>query len=147
MSKPPGSYSSKEVSSLTELSLRQLAYWEVTGMVVPSIGQARGSGTRRYYSVDDIILLRCIRILQDNGWSTQRVRRFVNAILDVIQDSDPIRYVFTMDKDGATVVCKTIEGIAASTSSLESSNAPVLYVVLDTLVPIIRNVVQLAFTW
>ena len=53
------------------ITYRQLDYWARTGLVVPEIRPATGSGTQRLYSFRDILLLKVIKRLIDAGVSLQ----------------------------------------------------------------------------
>ena len=56
------------------ITYRQLDYWARTGLVVPSIRRAEGSGTQRLYSFRDILLLRVVKRFLDVGISLQQIR-------------------------------------------------------------------------
>ena len=56
------------------ITYRQLDYWARTGLVVPSIRNAEGSGTQRLYSFRDILLLRVVKRFLDVGISLQQIR-------------------------------------------------------------------------
>ena len=56
------------------ITYRQLDYWARTGLVVPEIRQAGGSGTQRLYSFRDILLLRIVKRFLDVGISLQQIR-------------------------------------------------------------------------
>lgn len=56
------------------ITYRQLDYWARTGLVVPSIRNAGGSGTQRLYSFRDILLLRVVKRFLDVGISLQQIR-------------------------------------------------------------------------
>lgn len=56
------------------ITYRQLDYWARTGLVVPEIRQAGGSGTQRLYSFRDILLLRVVKRFLDVGISLQQIR-------------------------------------------------------------------------
>ncbi len=56
------------------ISYRQLDYWARTGLVVPELKQADGSGTQRLYSFRDILLLRVVKRFLDVGISLQQIR-------------------------------------------------------------------------
>ncbi|MBK7820271.1 MAG: MerR family transcriptional regulator [Tessaracoccus sp.] len=56
------------------ITYRQLDYWARTGLVVPSIRDAVGSGTQRLYSFRDILLLRVVKRFLDIGISLQQIR-------------------------------------------------------------------------
>lgn len=69
-------YSAQQASKLTNCSLHQLRYWDRVDLVRPSIQSTGGRpGVRRLYSFRDLVALRVVRSLLDNGMSVQRVRR------------------------------------------------------------------------
>jgi DNA-binding transcriptional MerR regulator len=55
-------FTSHEVCRLTGCTYRQLDYWVRTGLVFPSVVEARGSGSRRIFSDDDMERVKRIRI-------------------------------------------------------------------------------------
>jgi DNA-binding transcriptional MerR regulator len=56
------------------ITYRQLDYWARTGLVVPEIRDATGSGTQRLYSFRDLLMLRVVKRLLDAGISLQQIR-------------------------------------------------------------------------
>lgn len=46
--------SSRQVCRLTGVSYRQLDYWQRVGLISASVSEARGSGTQRRWSEDDV---------------------------------------------------------------------------------------------
>jgi len=56
------------------ITYRQLDYWARTGLVVPEVRNAVGSGTQRLYSFRDILLLRVVKRFLDVGISLQQIR-------------------------------------------------------------------------
>jgi DNA-binding transcriptional MerR regulator len=68
------------VCSLAGITYRQLDYWARTGLLRPSIADARGSGTQRVYSYTDLLELKVIKQLIDAGISLQRARRAVECL-------------------------------------------------------------------
>jgi DNA-binding transcriptional MerR regulator len=70
------------VCALVGITYRQLDYWARTGLLRPSIADARGSGTQRRYSYTDVVELKVIKQLLDAGISLQRARRAVECLRD-----------------------------------------------------------------
>lgn len=68
------------VCKIVGISYRQLDYWARTELLVPSVRAAKGSGTQRLYSFDDVVQLRVIKRLLDAGVSLQRVRFAVEEL-------------------------------------------------------------------
>ncbi|MFE9206679.1 MerR family transcriptional regulator [Micromonospora sp. NPDC007230] len=62
------------------ISYRQLDYWARTGLVVPSVRDASGSGTSRLYSFRDLVVLKVVKRLLDAGVSLQNIRRAIEAL-------------------------------------------------------------------
>jgi len=71
---PRAPYTTTEVARLAGVSYRQLDYWDRSGVLRPSVRSAKGSGTARRYSDDDLVRCRVIAELLRYGFSLQRVR-------------------------------------------------------------------------
>ena len=83
--KHSSSYSGLQASKVVGISYRQLDYWARTDLIRPSIADAHGSGSQRRYSYEDLLKLKLIKRLIDNGLSLQGVRRTIESI-DRIED-------------------------------------------------------------
>ena len=69
-------FTSKQAIFLSGCTSHQLRYWDKVDLVVPSIQSSNGKpGVPKLYSFRDIVSLRVIKTLLDNGMSIQRVRR------------------------------------------------------------------------
>ncbi len=88
-----------DVCRIVGISYRQLDYWARTELVTPSIRDARGSGTQRLYSFQDLVALRVIKRLLDAGVSLQRVRTAV----DYLREMDLPASGVTLFSDGKGV--------------------------------------------
>lgn len=69
-------FTAEQACRLSGCTQHQLRYWDRVGLVAPSVQGSRGRpGVRRLYSFRDLVALRVVRSLLDNGMSLQRVRR------------------------------------------------------------------------
>jgi len=69
-------FTAQQASKLTHCTAHQLRYWDKVELVQPSIQSTDGRpGRRRLYSFRDLVALRVVKSLLDNGMSVQRVRR------------------------------------------------------------------------
>jgi DNA-binding transcriptional MerR regulator len=68
-------FTSREVVTLTGISLRQLQWWDERGIVVPA-----RDGHRRLYSFEDLSEVAVICELRRRGFSLQRVRKVVRFL-------------------------------------------------------------------
>jgi len=69
-----------QVCKIVGITYRQLDYWARTGLLKPSITDARGSGTQRCYSYHDVLDLKVIKRLLDAGISLRQARRAVECL-------------------------------------------------------------------
>jgi DNA-binding transcriptional MerR regulator len=79
-SQPELGYRGPQVCSVVGITYRQLDYWARTGLLRPSITDARGSGTQRRYSYSDLVQLKVIKRLLDAGISLQQARRAIQCL-------------------------------------------------------------------
>ena len=82
------------------ITYRQLDYWARTGLVVPTIQGAHGSGSHRLYGFRDILILRIVKRLIDTGVSLPNIRIAVDHL-----SSREAQYLssLTIMSDGASI--------------------------------------------
>ena len=69
-------FTASRVTRLTGCTDHQLRYWDKVRFVQPSIQRTGGRpGVRRLYSFADLVVLRCVKTLKDEGLSVQKMRR------------------------------------------------------------------------
>jgi len=91
------------------ISYRQLDYWARTGLVVPSIRDASGSGTQRLYSFRDMVVLKVVKRLLDAGVSLQNIRKAIEVLRS--RGADDLAEI-TLISDGTTVYeCRSPEEV------------------------------------
>ncbi|HSN43218.1 MAG TPA: MerR family transcriptional regulator [Propionibacteriaceae bacterium] len=82
------------------ITYRQLDYWARTGLVVPEVRSAGGSGTQRLYSFRDLLLLKVIKRLIDAGISLPQIRIAIDHLRERgVQDLTQV----TLMSDGVSV--------------------------------------------
>lgn len=93
-------YRGPTASKAAGITYRQLDYWARTGLVVPTLRGAKGSGTQRLYSFRDILVLKVVKRLLDTGVSLQQIRSAVEHLRERgVEDLAQI----TLMSDGASV--------------------------------------------
>ena len=82
------------------ITYRQLDYWARTGLVKPTVRTAKGSGSQRLYSFKDILVLKVVKRLLDNGVSLQQIRSAIEHLRE--RGVDDLAQI-TLMSDGASV--------------------------------------------
>ena len=75
-------FSAEVARRVVGITYRQLDYWDKTGLLRPSIKQARGKGSRRVYSFEDLVELRVIAGLLGVGVPLPAVRKAARYVGD-----------------------------------------------------------------
>ena len=88
-------YRGPQVCSVVGITYRQLDYWARTNLLVPSISEARGSGSHRRYSYRDLVELKVIKRLLDAGISLQSARRAIEVLRQSGEDVASANLVLT----------------------------------------------------
>jgi len=76
----PDGFGGKQVLAIVGITYRQLDHWARTDLLRPSLCDAKGSGTRRLYSYDDVVQLKVIKKLLDGGQALQAVRKVIDRL-------------------------------------------------------------------
>jgi DNA-binding transcriptional MerR regulator len=81
------SFTGKRTAEIVGITYRQLDYWARTDLVRPSITDAKGSGTRRRYSYQDLLELKVIKTLLDAGIRLEMVRDAFSYLRDQLGEN------------------------------------------------------------
>lgn len=76
----PLGYRGPNVCKIVGISYRQLDHWTTTGLITPSVREAKGSGSQRLYGFEDVVELKVIKSLLDTGISLQRIRKAIEFV-------------------------------------------------------------------
>ena len=79
-------YSGKRASEIVGISYRQLDYWARTDLIRPSLADAHGSGSRRRYTYRDLLELKLVKTLLDNGIKLESIRDAFSLMRDQLGD-------------------------------------------------------------
>jgi DNA-binding transcriptional MerR regulator len=71
---PIDAFSGKKAADIVGISYRQLDYWARTDLIRPSVADAKGSGSRRRYSYRDLLELKLVKTLLDDGIKLESIR-------------------------------------------------------------------------
>ncbi len=134
-------YTTAEIAHITGFSLRQLDYWARIGMITPRFQCARGSGSRRLYTIEDLVQLNIVRQLKRYNWSTQKIRKAIETLKDVMDDANPLRNAILVHGGGTIfALSKTKRGERILIDALSTTRQQVMSFVLETLLEEARSI-------
>ena len=96
-------YRAPQVCRIVGITYRQLDYWARTGFMVPSLQQARGSGSQRLYSFADLVQLKVVKRLIDAGMDVRRIRRAFSELSRQHRSWSWADGQITLVSDGASI--------------------------------------------
>ncbi len=79
-------YRGPQTCKIVGITYRQLDYWTRTGLVIPSVAAATGSGSQRLYSFNDLLQLKVVKSLIEAGASLQKVRQAIEYVRNHLAD-------------------------------------------------------------
>lgn len=102
-------FGGRQVVSIVGISYRQLDHWARTDLLRPSLCDAKGSGSRRRYSYQDVLALKVIKKLLDGGQKLTSVRKVVDRLREEGEDLSSANLVISGDtvalaRDGIELV-------------------------------------------
>ena len=128
-------FTTMNIVHITGFSERQLDYWARQGIVVPSVQQSHGSGSRRLYDIEDLVQLNFIRQLKLHCWSTQKIREAIVRLREIMGDPNPLKSAMLFDGKGTMLaLCKTKEGERILLDALSTGGQLVMGIVLEMLI-------------
>src|SRR5438874_5415908 len=133
-------YTTTEVAHITGFTLRQLDYWAREKMIIPSFQQAHGSGSRRLYTVEDLVQLNIVRRLKKHNWSTQKIHKAIATLKDILNDANPLRNAILVHGKGTIfALCKTKEGERILIDALNTTGQQIMSFVIETLLEEVKS--------
>ncbi|MBC8136965.1 MAG: hypothetical protein H8F28_13865 [Fibrella sp.] len=127
---------------MTGLTVRQLDHWARGGIFAPSVQQAHGSGTRNRYSFGDVIQLRSLYRLKCRRWSTQKLRRAITLLREVMDDPNPLRQAILVgDRHTLLAFYRTKQGEQALLDGLRAGGQLVLSLVIEVVETETRQII------
>lgn len=135
-------FTTMEIVERTGFTERQLGYWDQQGIIKPSIQRSNGSGSRRLYSIEDLVQLNVIRQLKKRGWSTQKIREAITRLRDIMNVPDPLKQAVLVDGENTLLALyKTKEGERILFDVLSSGGQQVMGMALEMLIEEARRIV------
>jgi DNA-binding transcriptional MerR regulator len=127
-------FTTAQAAQITGFSVRQLDYWAISKLLIPTLNQSNGPGTRKLYSFDDLVRLHFIKRLRQEGWSIQKIRGVIKHLNEFMGKKTEYRNVSLVhDEHTILILCETEERQQFLFDALNPGGQQVLWIVLDIL--------------
>lgn len=125
MTTEPVGLSIHQVCAVSGASYRQVDYWDRTHFVVPSIAEARSSGSRRRYSIDDAVICRLAVVMGTRRNRLPRGMAIGSAVREALGKAGA--FVVIPADGGPIVTCDPAAALAGSDTIVTVVNLSAIY--------------------
>ena len=132
-------FTASDVSKITGISVRRLAYWDDIELVQPGLKAASGKGSRRLYSLQDLVELTIIAKLLNSKLPLQRIRKSFSCIRSL---SIPFSELVIISNGESIYACKSNDFVV---DTLRHGQTVLKLVVADLLREVEEQVVAFGF--
>lgn len=133
-------FTASDVSKITQISIRRLAYWDDIELVQPSLKAASGKGSRRLYSLQDLVELTIVAKLLDGKLPLQRIRKSFSCIRSL---SIPFSELVIVSNGETIYACKSNDFVV---DTLRHGQTVLKLVVADLLKEVEEQVAAFSLT-
>lgn len=132
-------FTASDVSKITGISVRRLAYWDDIELVQPGLKAASGKGSRRLYSLQDLVELTVVAKLLNSKLPLQRIRKSFSCIRSL---SIPFSELVIISNGETIYACKSNDFVV---DTLRHGQTVLKLVVADLLREVEEQVVAFGF--
>lgn len=96
-------YTVADIKRIYKLTQKQISDLDKSGVLKPSIRPARGKGSQRLYSFEDLLAFRFIRQLLNAHWSMRIIKMAICNLRAILPDKDPLRDFVLLSINGSII--------------------------------------------
>lgn len=99
-------FSTGEVAALLKVPVTEVDYWVRSQLLVPSIRQGSGHGSRRLFGADDLRQAALIKRLRDSRppWKPKQIARALASLKKVLKNPDALHTPVLIHEGGAFLI-------------------------------------------
>ena len=96
-------YTTADIKQIYKLTQKQIDDLDKSNVIKPSIRSARGKGSQRIYSFEDLLAFRFIKQLLDAHWSMKIIKTAIKNLRTILPDKDPLRDFVLLSISGSII--------------------------------------------
>lgn len=103
-------FTSSDLATLLDTSLDEVDYWVRTNLLVPSVRQSSGQGSRRLFSSDDVKQALLIRRLRKANWKPRQIARAIASLRSILKQPNMLEQPLLIHEGNAfLILCRRRE--------------------------------------
>jgi DNA-binding transcriptional MerR regulator len=104
-------YTAADIKQIYKLTQKQIDDLDKSNVIKPGIRPARGKGSQRLYSFEDLLAFRFIKQLLDARWSMKTIKIAIQNLRTILPDKDPLHDFVLLSINGSIIAhCATEQG-------------------------------------
>jgi DNA-binding transcriptional MerR regulator len=126
-------FSTGEMAAMLNVSLDEVDYWVRSKLIVPSIREAAGHGTRRLFGILDLKQAFLIQRLRKADWKPRQIAKAFSAVAPAMQDPDLLHTPLLIHEGNAFLILCRSKGQELILLDAASPGQYVMVIALDAL--------------
>jgi len=126
-------FSTGEMATMVNVSLNEVDYWVRCKLIVPSIREAAGHGTRRLFGILDLKQAFLIRRLRKADWRPKQIAKALSAVASAVKDPDLLHTPLLIHEGNALLILCRSKGQELILLDAASPGQYVMVIALDAL--------------
>jgi DNA-binding transcriptional MerR regulator len=126
-------FTSGEVATFLETSLDEVDYWVRSKLLVPSIRQASGQGSRRLFNAHDVKQALLICRLRQAKWKPRQIARALSSLRSVLEDPSSLEKPLLIHEGNVFLILCRHQGNELVLLNAASPGQYVMVIALETL--------------
>ena len=126
-------FSTGEMATMLNVSLDEVDYWVRCRLIVPSIREAAGHGTRRLFGILDLKQAFLIQRLRKAGWKPKQIAKTVSAVALAVKDPALLHTPLLIHEGNALLILCRSKGQELILLDAASPGQYVMVIALDAL--------------
>lgn len=103
-------FSTGEIATMLNVSLNEVDYWARCQLIVPSVREASGRGTRRLFGILDIKQAFLVQRLRKAHWKPKQIAKALSAVAPIVQNPDRLLTPLLIHEGNALLIlCRSKE--------------------------------------
>lgn len=126
-------FSTREMAIMLNVSLNEVDYWVRCKLIVPSIREAAGHGTRRLFGIFDLKQAFLIQRLRKADWKPWQIAKAFSAMASAMQDPDLLHTPVLIHEGNSLLILCRGKRQALNLFDAASPGKYVMVIALDAL--------------